>query len=117
MYIHFNDFLALHHASVPLIVIASLLTGHALTFTVKLGTGFVVSLLILYAADVAHVHHVSNILILKSVVVFAAGVNAGVVNDVHTVSLHVLHPFVEYCTFVLGDGVAVSVAVHVIVHP
>ena len=70
----------------------------------------------LYAVEVLPVHHVSNILILKSVV-HSTGVHDGVVNDVLTVSVHVLHPLLEYCTFVFPDGVAVSVAVHVILTP
>lgn len=47
--------------------------------------------------------------------VFAVGVNAVALNEFDVVSVHVLHQFDEYCTFVLGDGVAVSVAVHVVV--
>jgi hypothetical protein len=78
--------------------------------------GSVVSLFIIYALDVAHVHHVSNILILKSVVVFDVGINDGVVNDVQAVSLRLVHQLVEYCTFVIVDGVAVLLAVHVISH-
>ena len=80
---------------------------------VRVSVGHVVSFFMLYAVDVSHVHHISNILILKSVV-HSAGVNDGVVNEFATVSLHVLHPLLEYCTFVLADGVAVSVALHVI---
>jgi hypothetical protein len=113
-----------HHASLTslLNVIAHLKyifdqfvhVNHALIYAVFI-VGNVVSLFIIYALDVAHVHHVSITLILKSVL-HSAGVNAGVVNDVHTVSLQLLQPFVEYCTFVIADGHAVLLAVHVIVH-
>ena len=64
----------------------------------------------------AHVHHVSNTLILKSVVVFDVGVNSGVVNDDQAVSFQLVHQLVEYCTFVIVDGHAVLLAVHVISH-
>jgi len=113
-----------HHASLTslLNVIAHLKyifaqfvhVNHALIYAVFI-VGNVVSFCILYALDVAHVHHVSIILILKSVV-HADGVNAGVVNDCDTVSLQLPQPFVEYCTFVIADGHAVLLAVHVIVH-
>jgi hypothetical protein len=114
-----------HHASLTslLNVIAQLKyvpDGHAHVFHILIipvvTVGNVVSLFILYVADVAPVPHTSNILMTNGVVAFAAGVNAGVVNDVDTVSLQLVHPSIEYCTFVLADGVAVSVAVHVIVH-
>jgi len=80
---------------------------------VRVAVGHVVSFFMKYAVEVLPVHPVSNILILKSVV-HSAGVNDGVVNDVLTVSLHVLHPLLEYCTFVLADGADVSVPLHVI---
>lgn len=67
--------------------------------------------MIKYAADIDHVHHVSNILILKSVV-HSAGVN-------HVLKLvplfsHEPHPLNETSTFVLDDGHDVSVHVHII---
>ena len=67
--------------------------------------------MIKYAADIDHVHHVSNILILKSVV-HSAGVK--LYHKFVELFVRFVHPFVEYSTFVLADGHAVSVPVHVI---
>ena len=59
-------------------------------------------------------HHVSLILIITFVVVFAVGVN---VNDkLFVLSVHHHQPLVEYATAVLADGVAVSLILQVVVH-
>lgn len=59
-------------------------------------------------------HHVSLILMI-TFVVHSAGVNH--VDNAFALSTHVLQPFIENATAVLGDGVAVSVHVHAIAHP
>jgi hypothetical protein len=46
------------------------------------------------------------------VLVFAVGVNH--VLKFVQLFIHVLHPFIDTSTFVLADGVAVSLALHVI---
>lgn len=85
----------------------------ALVPPVHVNVGQTVSFLIRYEVELSPVPPTSKILILKSVVP-SAGVNAGVVNEFDNVLFQVDHPSLEYWTLVLADGVAVSVAVHVI---
>jgi len=82
-----------------------------LLHAVHVSVGPVTSFFIRYATDVAPVHHTSNILILKSVV-HSAGVK--LYHKFVELLVRFVHPFVEYSTFVLADGHAVSVPVHVI---
>ena len=67
--------------------------------------------MITYVFEFVGQPHVSLILI-NTFVVHCHGVN---VNDnPFALSVHVLHPFVEYATAILGDGVAVSLILHVV---
>jgi hypothetical protein len=82
-------------------------------FALSVVTGAVVSLRIVNVFEFVGPHHVSLILIITFVVP-ALGVN---VNErLLLLSVHVDHPFVEYATAVLGDGVAVSFIVQVVDH-
>ena len=69
------------------------------------------SLFITYVFEFVGQPHVSLILI-NTFVVHSAGVNEN--DNAFELSVHVLHPFVEYATAVLGDGVAVSFMLHVV---
>jgi len=73
--------------------------------------GGVVSFLITYVLLLVGHHHVSLILMI-TFVVHSTGVNH--VDNAFALLLHVLHPFIEYPTAVLGDGQLVSVHVHVV---
>jgi len=75
--------------------------------------GAVTSFFITYVLLLVGHHHVSLILMI-TFVVHSGGVNH--VDNAFTLSTHVLHPFSENATTVLGDGVAVSVHVHVTTH-
>ena len=77
------------------------------------GTGGVVSFLIVYVLLFVGHHHVSLILII-TFVTHSAGVNH--VDRLVQFATHVLPQFNENATAVLGDGHAVSVHVHVIAH-
>ena len=59
-------------------------------------------------------HPPVSLILMITFVVHSAGVNH--VDKLFALSIHVLHPFTENATAVLGDGVAVSVHVHAIAH-
>jgi hypothetical protein len=72
--------------------------------------GAVISFLITYVLLLIGHHHVSLILMI-TFVTHSGGVNH--VDNAFTLSNHVVHPFIEYATAVLGDGHVVSVHVQV----
>lgn len=84
-------------------------SGHELLANMYVGD--VVSLRMINVFELV-VHHISDILMITLVDVFAVGVN---VNDrLFELSVHDDHPFVEYATAVLGHQLAVSFMLHVV---
>jgi len=57
-------------------------------------------------------HHQVSLILMITFVVHSAGVNQN--DSAFALSVHVLQLFVEYATAVFGDGVAVSVILHVV---
>jgi len=96
--------------SLVLAVIVLLVAGVVVGWVIVI-VGAVVSLIITYVFELVGHHHVSLILMI-TFVVHSTGVNQN--DSAFALSVHVLHPFIEYPTAVFGDGVAVSVILHVV---
>jgi len=83
-----------------------------LEFTLSVVTGANVSFLIIYVLLFVGHHHVSLILMITFVVAFADGVKEN--DKLLELSVRLAHELVEYDTAVLGDGLAVSFILNVI---
>jgi len=118
LYAHFIPLNVLHHASVPLIAIVSLITGHPITLSVKLAVGLVLSNLyvplhvdVIPAKSLAHKYNVLDHSVLSVIHDPFVYATPALVQSAALIQIYfAVHIFVSVCVNVIEISVFFHIA-------